>query len=536
MVTNARLRFRPQPGAGAPDRATSRLELALFAAFAGISLWVLAVALLAVARHGDVWTGTDGIAAQDQMQYLAWVRDVAGHGLASNRFVLEPRPHDYIQPLLAVSGALTAIGMAAWLSVLLWKPVVVVACFLAVSAFVRATVSGTRARAAALALALFFTGWGALLDRVLGGSDDSLSWWAVTAEMWIPFSTWGYTFTVAAFAAMVGALVCYARDRGRGDVGWAAPLLGAAATWLHPWQGQTLIVVLLGAEALLGREGVPARWRRLVVTLGATAAPLVYYGVLSRTDVSWRLASAAGHRTWPLWIVAASVAPLALPALLGYRGRPRTFLAAATRAWPVAALAVFLVDQLLRVDGEIHALLGVGVPLGVLTVTGVQSSPWARRVNPAVAAALVLVLLVPPVVDLLRTARSTLHAGHGGDNAMFVKPGERAALEWLDRAPSAGGVLTHPYLGTAVPGLTGRSTWVGNTFWTPDFFPRAEAVARLMQGMSPPAAQRFVRSTGARFVLADCRSPADLAALLGPIVRAQVRFGCARVVEVRSAR
>jgi hypothetical protein len=108
-----------------------------------------------------------------------------------------------------------------------------------------------------------------------------------------------------------------------------------------------------------------------------------------------------------------------------------------------------------------------------------------------------------------------------------------AALAWLDRAPGPGGVLTRAYLGTAVPALTGRSTWVGNQFWTPEFFPRAAEAAELFAGMSAGQAQRFVRRTGARFVLADCRSSPDVAARLGAMIRGDVRFGCAHVLEVR---
>src|SRR6266545_363112 len=202
------------------SRAWSRYaEHALLVVFAAVSCWVLALNLLMVIRHGGVWSGTDGIAAQDQMQYLAWVRDVSEHGLASNLYVLDASPHDYIQPLVAVSGGLTALGIVPWASVLIWKPLAIGACFLAVRAFVWATVEERRDRIAVLLAALFFTGWGTFALHVFGWRDNSIFWSVVTNEMWIPYSMWGYTFTAVAFACMVGALVVYAHHRDTSGVG-----------------------------------------------------------------------------------------------------------------------------------------------------------------------------------------------------------------------------------------------------------------------------------------------------------------------------
>jgi hypothetical protein len=507
----------------------------MFVAFAAVSCWALGLNLWMTIRYGDVWSGTDGLAAHDQVQYLAWVRDASEHGLASNLYVLAPTPHDYIQPLVAVSAGLTALGMAPWAAVLLWKPAAIVGCYVAVRDFVRGTIEGPSARAATLLVALFFTGWGALALYVLGSHSNLLQWWVITSEMWIPYSMWGYTFSVIAFAGMVGALVAYARDREAGRVGWVAPALGALASWLHPWQGQTLLLILLASEAVLWRKGSRPRLKGLVLTAGATALPLLYYVVLRQADVSWRQGSSAGHQIWPFWIVLLSLLPLALPALLAYRSPARTFLGAAVRVWPAAAIGVFLVDELLRTDGEVHALLGLSVPLAVLAAIGLRSTLGHRLTIAApVVVAMALLVTVPPVYDQLRRAHDTVRSVYRADDANFITAGESDALDWLDAAPGAGGVLTRPYLGTIVPGRTGRATWVGNLFWSWDFFARATAVQNLFDGLPPQAARDFVRETGARFVLADCHSPTDLKPALRPILLSKHTFGCARVYEVRA--
>ena len=96
-------------------------------AFSAVSLFVLGADLWQVIVNGRVWTGTDGVYIVDQMQYLAWITDASKHILASNLFVLRDTPGDYFNPAVVVSGGLTALGMAPWLSLLLWKPVAVIA-------------------------------------------------------------------------------------------------------------------------------------------------------------------------------------------------------------------------------------------------------------------------------------------------------------------------------------------------------------------------------------------------------------------------
>ncbi|MGH3266853.1 MAG: hypothetical protein ACRDNS_33290, partial [Trebonia sp.] len=105
--------------------------VALLSVFGAFSLWVVALDLWHAAARGLVWTGTDGFFIVDQMQYLGWVQSAAHHLLIANLFVLRSTPADYFQPAIALSGAITALGVAAWVALLLWKPVAVVGLFMA---------------------------------------------------------------------------------------------------------------------------------------------------------------------------------------------------------------------------------------------------------------------------------------------------------------------------------------------------------------------------------------------------------------------
>ncbi len=253
-------------------RRLDRFELAVLAAFACLSMWVLALDLWQVIAHGRVWTGTDGFFIVDQMQYLAWVSS-ASHGLISNMFVLHSTPADYFQPAIAISGLITALGVAPWLSLLLWKPVAVAGTFFAFRAYAHRSLFARSERRAVLVLALFYGSF-----SIVYGS------FSVVGDLFPRFLTWGYPFGLIALAAMVLALLIYERARSAERVAWTPALLGSLASSMHPWQGELLILIVVGAE-LYGWRERPWTWRRLALgalTVLGTAVPLLYYVILGR--------------------------------------------------------------------------------------------------------------------------------------------------------------------------------------------------------------------------------------------------------------
>lgn len=520
----------PGPAAlRAPAARLRRLQLdpvegRLLLAFAVVSCWVLAVDLYQVIAHGRVWTGTDGFFITDQMQYLAWIQSASHHVLVSNMFVLRGTPADYFQPAIVVSGALVALGTPPWLALLLWKPVAVLATVFGIRAYAHRSLPDTAGRRTALALGLFYGSFTVLYGTV-----------GVIGDMFPGFLTWGYPFGLIALGAMLYALVRHDRARTERRIDYVPAMLGALSSLMHPWQGETLVLILIGSELLwLRRDGLDrARVRLTAVTIAATALPLLYYLVLGRADPSWRLARDASRHAFPLWSIVLVLVPILPFALLGCRGRSQSFWQTSVRVFPLACLVIYVFSASGASATPLHAVQGITVPLGVLAVQGLAGTRWPRLRHRRVLGTIGLALVTIPAT-LYELHLAPQYMGPQKSNANFIQRDERAALEYLRHAPRPGGVLSRAYLGLAVPARTGRQTFVGDCLWSnPNCPRRAQLTNQLFNGqLRPWVARRFVRQTGAAYVLADCETRPRVDAELKPLASDIRHFGCAGVYEL----
>jgi hypothetical protein len=355
--------------------------------------------------------------------------------------------------------------------------------------------------------------------------------------MWAGTWLWGYMFTALAVAMIPLALLAYERGRGGGGgalLAWAAAA-GVVCSWLQPWQGATLILILVVAEAVARRrEQRPLldSARDLALPLAGAVAPLAYYLVLSQVDPAWELAGTANDDfpLWPWWLIAGALAPFALPAAFAYRLPAPTFGDVALRAWPFAALAVYLQPA---GTFPFHAFQGLAIPLVTLGVLAVRAWLLRERPLPVVPAVLVAALFILP--GTAYNADHMLDAINKGFQAHFMEPEERDAIRHLDDEPEPGGVLAPAYLGTAIPAYTGREVWVGAGSWSPDFGERNQQVNDLFDGrLGPAESEALVRRSGARFLFSDCHGRPDLTRLFAGFTEPPRRFGCALVWRVRA--
>jgi hypothetical protein len=491
--------------------------------------------LVRVWTQGGVVTGGDGFLVADPLQYLTWLREAGENVAVANLYDLEDGPSSFVHPGVLISGLLHQLGLGVVASYMVWKPVAVVALFAGALALCRRFLARSGDRGLAMALGLFFAspiaalvGWAGI-----GGNDVKFDFDFVSGELWTGTYLWGYLFTAVAVGVMPLGLLAYERGREGGSAGRLALAAGCGllAAWLQPWQGATLILVLAGAEALSLRRGrsVAGAVRDLALPLAATAAPLVYYFVLSRTDASWELAGAVNDfPRWPWWVIVLGLLPLALPAAFAYRLPAPDFASLALRVWPLAGLVVFYQPA---GTFPFHAFQGLSLPLAVLATLALRAWLGERRIPVWGAISAVLLLCV---VGTAYRANELREAVDLGRQPFFLTASERDALRHLEQSPEPGGVLTPVYSGIVVPAYTGRETWIGAGSWTPDFDERQALTESLFAGeLDSTEAGEVIRDSGAEFLYSDCHGRADIESLVRPFTDPPRRFGCAAVYPVR---
>jgi hypothetical protein len=480
------------------------------------------VLLSEVRSHGGVLSGSDGaLPGADQLLYLGWARESGESVLVADPFDLRG-PNNVLAPLYLLSGLAAKTGLDLRAAVWLWKPVAAVLLVTAFAAYAREFLEGTGARLVALVLALFyFSPILPLLDWLgLISLFHGFEFLLISGELMPAWQMWGYLHAALAIAFLALALLAAGRAveaEDRADRLRLAAWSGAAAlgvSWLHPWQGLTLLAILV---AVMGWGRFERRLRILVVPLVAAAIPLVAYTALAIGSRQWEIAAQQNEAPLLPWaFVVGALAPLAAVGALGVRWPVEPVRERILLVWPVAAFAVYLAVS----NGRFHAFQGMSLPLAILAVRGWPRLGARRAVT---VAGLALVTVPGPVYEIDTLRRSI----DGGTAPYTLRPDEARALRWLDRAPRAGGVLAPEYIGMAVPAWTGRRTWVGHHAWTPHYQQRRDQAEALFTGrLEPEQARSLVAAIGPTYLLADCRHRADLSAALGVPSH---RFGCATV-------
>ncbi|MGH2914181.1 MAG: hypothetical protein ACRDMX_04250 [Solirubrobacteraceae bacterium] len=519
----------------------SGVELALlvalgaWATFPLVLLLARASTLHATFTGADGLIGADGVLGADQLQYLAWIRDAGAHGgLASDLFTLGPSGHVYLEPLFAISGALWRLGASIQLAYLVWKPVAVVALVAAAGAWARRAF-GDRvgARGASIALALFLcTPLAALFSWFkLAGPPFGFQLYLLGDELLAADKLWGYVPSAIGLALVPVALLAVERALTGGRRPTAAeiapvPLALAAvasllASWLHPWQGITLVLIYIGLALARRMRGAVA----LTLAAVAAALPLAYYYLLAHEAPAWKIAS---HYEMiprlPALALIAGLGPLALIAAFGLR-RPRGVVFEQTLVlWPLCCLVTYFIND----SFAPHGLQGLSVPLSVLMVRGGQR----LRLWPVLGVAAVCLMTIP---GLVFDARKMARTAAGSHVQYYLTRSDEQALRWVSTSAPPGGVLAPTPFAATVPGQTGRAVWIGHGYWSLDYPTRAREVDRVFDGRTRGAGARaLVRATGASILVADCDHPHDLSATLAPLLAGVHSFGCARVYVLRT--
>jgi hypothetical protein len=361
----------------------------------------------------------------------------------------------------------------------------------------------------------------------------------VTDDAYAALNLWGFAHTAITIGLMpVFLLAAEARLRlggaDRGDRTGArrytviAAVAGALVSWLHPWQGVTLLGVLGGLFLV---KGPRRRYLGLAVPTVATVLPLLYGLILSHADPAWSdfESRTLGTGTAPWWALAASFGPLFLLAAIGWR-RPREDRDWMLVLWVVVCAAVYFIFP----EFPPHALSGVTLPLAVLAVRGWERFHLSGRVAVPVAFAAILAFTVPEAVYHGQSVRDDFRntiLGGASRQLMLLSHDQSRALAYLAQSSRPGSVLAPWFLSMSVPDLTGRHAYAGHLMWQPGSQVNAASQFFSPTFVDPTGAKRraILRTSGAAYVVADCGTPAALGRAIAPIARPVGRFGCVTI-------
>jgi hypothetical protein len=513
------------------------------AAFAWAFVPPLIVAIDAAHRH-RIFLGIAGMWPMDQLQYLAWATDAGAHGLIRNLYG-RGGGAVFVHPLWTPTGLIeSATGASAAAVMLFWQALSVLAVLAGCLRLIwrRLGSRGGARRGVAVALCLFggltpLVAALPLMDR-WGYSPDYLN---AAGGLVNGTALWGY----APLAVALG-LMPFAIDQLDGALAGAeagrwlrASALGLLISWLHPWQGEELLLIAAGLWVWQWRERdrprLQARRPRVqgrraqvygpAVFAAAAASPLIYYWALSRLDVGWgtsaRDAVTGSVIPWP--VIVTCLAPLAVVTLLAARAVKIDRGVRPLLLWPAAVLATVLVTP----NGQYRALAGVALPLGVLAVRAWPAFADRRRGRWTAVAALSACLAptIPYLIDTLARLDSPLNVAYTELAPSDVRAARFAAAHARGRP-----ILAPVGLATAIPALTDAWVWAGHPIWTPDHLRREVRLQQLFSGwMAGPRARAFVSATRTAAVIQPCGYGAPLSGELAPLGFRETVIGCAHV-------
>jgi hypothetical protein len=538
---------------GAPETRQLNFNCYVAVIFAGVTVYAFlpfVTAAIRASRLHQVFLGAAGFYPQDTLQYLAWVRD-AQNGLVRNLYGSVGRAV-FIHPMWSPSGWVQALtGVSDAIIVAFWKAVAVVILVWGLARVVATQIADDRPRRR---VALLFALVAGVNPLVVVASKLVPSWRAplgATAIVMIPAaSLWDWTPLAIAIGLMCLTVVriqrlleCRSTLENGGQLSpWlVTAALGLLTSWLHPWQGESLIFFAAGLyvyrlrgtglrvrlahganshEAATSIGGTDRR-ALLGVTLFvcATALPILYYLILGYADSGWATGRASSVRMGGIVFpdLLLYVAPLALlPVLVRSRARG-DYAVRSLIIWLLADALTLLVTGADR----FRALEGTSIPVLILLVKLWPEYVGRKRWQTWAG----LVCALAP------TAYLVVHSHHvvfGYSQREILPPDDLRAARAASPISGAHPILTEAELGLWIPALTDHATWVGHPYWTPDYSTRVQRTSQLIEGqLTVSEATKLVRSADADAIIEPCGFRKNIEAVLRPAGFTRRQFGCA---------
>jgi hypothetical protein len=516
------------------------------ALYRSIPLWVWLVAVLAgvvhmapywraAAQTPDGWTFTANLSASpDYMQYRVWMRQTQEEGiLISNRFTAEHNGR-HLPVLLywGIGQAAAVTGMSpewvyAWLG-----GVLAIVFTLVLFAVVRMFAPGPRATAWILGTLLAGGGLGGYL-KLIEDWEWARGFALLNMLLFRPFTgpnrvalfedyrgnyivqaLFDTHFLVFWLVTTVAVLALYLTIRRFSPLRLAATAtLFAFGTFLHVYEGLTLMFIAMGALLMCWRKGLPARTALLIGGSCAVAVGLCLMAVV----VVARLSGAAA----PVWRglhVLPSILLLAYPlawALMAWRGIRYWTEAGMDEAflvgWALGCLALIGMAPFFPYPDR--GTMTLQIPLFIIA----GSIFFAARQRPGLVGALAVALLLGSTPVWMTKSWITRTTFDAQEQHKWLSAGHTALAGTLTQHAGVQDILLAREipLRWLAPEYRGRH-YAGHFFLTTRYERKQRRMAEFYETMDADQRAEFLRSEGIRWVYADTGAAAsDLASVPG---------------------
>jgi hypothetical protein len=519
-----------------------------------IPLWVgivaVAVALLhmapywrAAAGTPETWRFTANLSVSpDYMQYRVWSRQALEEGpIVSNRFTPEAnRRHLPVMPYWIVGQTARILGMTPEWTYACIGAVLAALFTVVLYALTRSFLPGPRATAWVLGTLLLGGGLGGYM-MWLRDWEFVRSNYALSALFVVPFQGDGravlfesyrgnyilqaifdthfmlfWLLTTAAVIALWATLRRFSFAR----LALVCTLF-AGGTFLHVYEGLTLLIIATGACIAVWRKGVPARTALAVLvacglSVAAVLFPLVIvYKSSGLPAPEWRGLVVE----FPILVLAYPVAWLLLVPGIGRYWRESGVDGAFLVGWGTALL-------LLTLSGPFFPYPDRGTMTLQIPLLLVAGSIWfSRHDRVGWKGILALLLLAGSTTVFTFESWFSRTAFTEDQPHKYVSPAHEAVIDALRENAARGDLLlaSQPPLRWIAPEYPGVH-YAGHFFLTPRFRARQDSLAAFWDA-APDAQSRFLQSRGVRWLFVEpAFDPARFERLPGlvPIVREPV--------------
>ena len=481
------------------------------------------------AVRGMVWTGKQYLSPGDTPVYFSYIMQVKqGAYLFRNLFTTEHVPPVLNIFWLGVGLFARAFSLSPLVAYYLTRTILIFPLCVVLYLLIGQCYRAVRERMIALTCVLWTSGVGLFFEPFFGNAVATATRYERPIDLWV---SEGNTFltvlysphfiaSLTLFFAII-LLLSFAWKTEHVRYGVAAGVCGLLLFQFHPFHAPTLYAIpfVYGAVMLLRKQHLQKNfWWSYALFVGISLPSVAYHYYLSRSSPLIAAMNARNVTLTPsLWHVAIGFGVWSIAWALTWQLRRRgyqqllhwDFLC----VWAIVQTSLLyspLLFQRRLVEGLQFPLVMLGVPALCALYAWLTKSRFANRAYVIIFLAMIL---LSSNIYAVRSDIQLFFANYGG--LFYVDRNETAVWRWIEKNVSRDAVvLASPFLSNMIPGMTGRTVFIGHWAMTLSGSQKQSAAATFYRSQDSVGRAFFLKENNIGYVL---YGPRERSAVRGEI-------------------